>query len=452
MGYGRSLRRLGVVLLVLPLVGPVETMAQRRTPGPVQWEQQAETAADRPALRRQIAEQWRIIPLRDGVLLAPRRPGRSLAGIELRAGTIAIDGRVVTGAELRERLGTDADPVLAASYLPPEELVAWAQPARRTAVAPAVPAPPEPAPAPEVTVRRHGARVAIGRDLVIAEGERVGDAAVAILGTVTVNGEVEGDVVAVGGEVRLGPRAVVRGDVTSVGGGITVEPTARIAGATNEVAVRLPHVNIQPPDFGQWAGWWHPSDRWFAGVSAAWTFFRLLIVGVLALAFAALLRQPLDRVRYQVQRAPVVSGLVGVGVQLLIVPTVIALVLVLVISIVGIPLLPAVPLLLLAGGLVWVAGFAAVAQAVGESLAGRGRPVLALVAGLGLIWGTTVIARLAWWSTGGTVANALSVLGFAIEFLAWSVGLGAALLAWRRPVPARDPLAVPDVPATPFGL
>jgi hypothetical protein len=439
----------GVVLLVAAFAGQNEATAQRRTPSAVSWEQRAAPASDNSALRRQIAEQWRVIPLRDGVLLAPRRSGRSFTGVELRGGTVAVDGRVVTGAELRELLGADADAVLAASYLSAEELAGWARSGRRAGP---VPAPSEPAPAPEITVRRHGARVAIGRDLVIGEGERVGDDAVAILGSVTVNGEVEGNVVAIGGEVRLGPRAVVRGDVTSVGGGISAEPTAKIAGATNEVAVHLPRINVQPPDLARWSGWWRPSDHWFAGVSLAWTFLRLLLVGVLALAFAALLGPALGRMRYHVQRTPVVSGLLGIGVQLLIVPVVIAVVLVLAISIVGIPLLPVVPLLLLAGGLFWVAGFAAVAQAVGESLAGRGRPMLALVAGLGLIWATTIIARLVWWSTGGTVAAVLSTLGFTIEFLAWSVGLGAALLAWRRPVPADNPLAVPQVPGTPFGL
>jgi len=448
MERGRVFLWVGVVLLALAFGGHNEAAAQRRTPGLAHRDQPSPDAADNSALRRQIAEQWRIIPLRDGVLLAPKRPGRKFAGVELRAGAVAVDGRVVTGSELRELLGADADAVLAASYVSAEELAGWAQPGRRTAAQVA----PEPVPVPEVAVRHHGARVAIGRDIVIAEGERVGDAAVAVLGSVTVNGEVEGDVVAVGGEVRLGPKAVVRGDVTSVGGSIVAEPTAKIAGTTNEVAIRLPRINVQPPDLARWSAWWRPTDRWFANVSLAWTFLRLLIVGVLALAFGALLRQPLARMRHQARTAPIASGLVGIAVQLLIVPVVIAVVPALVISIIGIPLLPAVPLLLLAGGLVWVAGFAAVAEAAGESLAGRGRPLVALVAGLGLIWATTIVARLAWWSTGGTVAAALSVVGFAIEFVAWSIGLGAAVLAWRRPLPADDPVAVPAVPSTPFGL
>lgn len=449
MGWRGVLRCMGVGLLVLGSAGSNEALAQRRVPSGAQWEQASPGTADNAALRRQITEQWRVIPLRDGVLLAPRRTGRSFSGIELRGGAVSVDGRVVTGAELREVLGADADAVIAASYLPADELASWTRQGRLPAV---VQTPAQPAPMPEPAVRRHGARVAIGRDIVVAEGERIGDAAVAILGSVTVNGEVEGDVVAVGGSVRLGPRAVVRGDVTSVGGTVDAETTAKVAGATNEVAIRLPHVNVQPPDLTRWSGWWHPTDRWVANVSLAWTFLRLLLVGLLALAFAAVLRGTTARIRAQVRSAPVVSGLVGVGIQLLAIPVVVAVVLVLAISIVGIPLLPVVPLLLFAAGLAWVVGFAAVAQAVGEGLTGRGRPLVALVVGLTLIWATTIVARLAWWSAGGTVAGALSVLGFAIEFVAWSVGLGAALLAWRQPLPSEDPEVVPPLPGTPFGL
>ena len=449
MGCDVVLRWVGIGLLVFASTGSNEALAQRRVPGGVPAEEASPARADNAVLRRQIVEQWRVIPLRDGVLLAPRRSGRSFSGVELRGGAVSVDGRVVTGAELRELLGADADAVLAASYLPADELASWTRQGRppRAAQAPA-----EPVPVPEVTVRRHGARVAIGRDIVVPEGERVGDAAVAILGSVTVNGEVEGDVVAVGGSVRLGPRAVVRGEVTSVGGTIDAEPTAKVAGSTNEVAIRLPQINVQPPDLTHWSGWWRPTDRWFANVSLAWTFLRLLLVGVLALAFAAVLRGTTARIRAQVRAAPVVSGLVGAGIQVLAIPVVVAVVLVLAISIVGIPLLPLVPLLLFAAGLAWVVGFAAVAQAVGEGLAGRGRPLVALVVGLTLIWATTIVARLAWWSGGGTVAGALSALGFAVEFVAWSVGLGAALLAWRRPLPSEDPEVVPPLPSTPFGL
>jgi uncharacterized RDD family membrane protein YckC len=69
----------------------------------------------------------------------------------------------------------------------------------------------------------------------------VGDAAVAVGGNVTVNGQVGGEVVAVGGNVILGPNAVVKGEVVVVGGTLEQNPTAVIKG--NVQRIRLPAIN-----------------------------------------------------------------------------------------------------------------------------------------------------------------------------------------------------------------
>lgn len=70
--------------------------------------------------------------------------------------------------------------------------------------------------------------VAVGRHLDVA-GHAFADA-VALDGTVTVSGRVDGDVLALGGDVRLAPTARVGGDVFAVGGAIRAEPGAVIAG------------------------------------------------------------------------------------------------------------------------------------------------------------------------------------------------------------------------------
>ncbi len=67
-------------------------------------------------------------------------------------------------------------------------------------------------------------------------GGTVGDTAVAVLGSTYVNTKVNGEVVAVLGDVELGPDAVVGGDVTSVGGQIIRDPKAVVHGNTNNVA------------------------------------------------------------------------------------------------------------------------------------------------------------------------------------------------------------------------
>ena len=68
----------------------------------------------------------------------------------------------------------------------------------------------------------------IGGDVKVDEDERVTDAVVAVGGNVDVRGRVEDDVVAVLGDVRLGPHAVVTGSVTSVGGRIEQERGAEV--------------------------------------------------------------------------------------------------------------------------------------------------------------------------------------------------------------------------------
>lgn len=88
-------------------------------------------------------------------------------------------------------------------------------------------------------------RVQFGSSISINEGEEVGDLvcigcsvrvvgscgdAVAIGGSVLVEGQVRGDVVAVGGGVRLNEAAEVSGDVVTVGGGLSRDPGSVVKG------------------------------------------------------------------------------------------------------------------------------------------------------------------------------------------------------------------------------
>jgi hypothetical protein len=72
--------------------------------------------------------------------------------------------------------------------------------------------------------------VALGRDLVV-DGEALADV-VAVDGTVSVAGAVEGDVIVLGGDVRLLPGGRVDGDVFVLGGDVTTAAGASIAGRT----------------------------------------------------------------------------------------------------------------------------------------------------------------------------------------------------------------------------
>ncbi len=65
----------------------------------------------------------------------------------------------------------------------------------------------------------------------------VGDAAVSVLGSTTVNGHVGGEVVAVGGNIELGPNADVSGDVVVVGGSLQKDPGAVVHGQVQQVSI-----------------------------------------------------------------------------------------------------------------------------------------------------------------------------------------------------------------------
>ncbi|HYU35924.1 MAG TPA: polymer-forming cytoskeletal protein [Thermoanaerobaculia bacterium] len=94
----------------------------------------------------------------------------------------------------------------------------------------ASPAPAEPLPALRLDAgssARHQL-VAIGRDLIVA-GEALEDVA-AVNGSVEVSGQVEGDVVVLGGDARLLSSARIGGDVHVLGGIIRASPGARVLG------------------------------------------------------------------------------------------------------------------------------------------------------------------------------------------------------------------------------
>ncbi len=75
-------------------------------------------------------------------------------------------------------------------------------------------------------------------------GGTVGDAVVSVLGNTYVNGHVRGEVVAVLGNIELGPKAVVEGELVCVGGQIIRDPAAEVRGNVQNIAVAGRHFNF----------------------------------------------------------------------------------------------------------------------------------------------------------------------------------------------------------------
>jgi hypothetical protein len=80
-------------------------------------------------------------------------------------------------------------------------------------------------------------RVQMRGDVVIKEGEAV-DQAVAMMGSIQVNGTVRENAVSLFGDITIGPKGIVQGDAVSVGGHVVRLPGSKVTG--KEVALGLP--------------------------------------------------------------------------------------------------------------------------------------------------------------------------------------------------------------------
>jgi len=266
--------------------------------------------------------------------------------------------------------------------------------------------------------------VHIGSDILVAEDELVTDPVVAIGGSVTVLGKVNDDVVAVGGSVHLGPKAVVRGDVTSVGGRIDQSPGATINGGIHEVRIGPPHVHFNPAGFFGPLAAWNPFTGWFKLFG---TLLRLGLVMLLAMLVALVAARPVERIGLRALQEPWLSGFTGLLAQLLFVPVLVLTVVILAVSLIGIPLLVLVPFGVIAFLLAVLIGFTGVALRLGRWAVGPDRPMfVAMAVGIVLVAVVTLVARVLalvpaplW-----PITWMIGVLGFLVEYVAWSVGLG----------------------------
>ena len=442
-------------------------------------------------LAEEVRARFEVSALSDGVRLFPRSPVDGVGVVELSDGVIAIDGRPVSGQELREFLGEDAGVLLRLTYLgaaeraalfgspgaaPGADADAPPQPAAVPEPEPEVPSDPAPAtrPAPEAPVPPAApappdrpARRTVAADMVrfagtinVAADERVeGDIVllggrvtmhgeangdlVVIGGSLDVNGYVEGDVVVVGGSARFGPEASLNRDVTVVGGPISRAPTAEFRRGINHVG------------FGGAFG----GGDWFGGggfrpyyvADLAGTVVRFILLALLASLIVFVGRGSVERVARRCREEPVKAGAVGVLAQILLLPVLLVGVFLLVVSVIGIPFLLLLPFLGLALFVVMLVGFTGVVHGVGAWVGerfGRGGPAPYLT-----VWGGMAILLIPAMASdamraAGNFFTFFAVLftltGLLVEYLAWTTGFGAVIL--NRFGSAAPPAGAPGVP------
>ncbi len=392
-------------------------------------------------LRTRLEPRFEIVPIANGIVLTPRFK-TSIKSVEVSDSTIAIDGAPVTGGELRERLGSDAELVLQVSYL--------ATAARRSLAADKTPTPPkavetaptiDPGPMePQVPrtprARRREDIVRVGGSVTVDSDEFVRGDVVVVGGSASINGEVDGEVVVVGGSARFGPQADVRGDITVIGGGLSRDPGAVIRGAINEVG------------FGgiPWRGEWgrHANWDWMNGIypvaRLTGTLVRITLLFLLTTLVLFVAKTPVEQIADRVAADPVKSWFIGFLAEMLFIPVLIMTAFVLAISIIGIPLLVLLPVAIVALLVVMLVGFTAVAYHIGRLLQDkvdslRTRAYAATFVGILLIVSPVLLARLVG-LTGdlGFVVWPIAAVGFLLEYSVWTAGLGAAaLVRFNRP-------------------
>jgi hypothetical protein len=397
----------------------------------------AQTApASADGLKRQVERRFDVLPLRDGLALRPKSAANGVRSIELTGGTIAINGAPATGADVRDKLGADADLVLRLSYLDPDARralfgasgTAQTPPPAATAETPEPPEPPA-TPAPPRT-RRSDARFRVGGSVTVEEDEAVSDVVV-IGGSAHVMGQVDGDVVVIGGTADLGPHANVGKDVTVVGGSLRREAGARVGGRVNEVEHGMAFRGLHPVRLPRSFFFGSPLGGVFAFASTA---FYIAIVSLFAFLVVLLNREYVERVAARAAAEPIKAGVVGLLAQLLFIPLLVVTIVLLVITIIGIPLLVLLPFAILALVIFCFIGFTAVAYRVGAMVTGRRgsplNPQLTAIVGILVVMSPLVVGRIL--GVGGPLLLPLTLpvlfLGFVAEYLAWTVGVGAVAL------------------------
>lgn len=500
---GKRALRAAALLLVLGLTA---AMAAWAAP------QEAAATGDRAELRQLIERRYTVLPISGGILLTPRTPRAGVRTIELTGDNIAINGQRVSGDRtIREWLEGDADLILRLRGLSPDErrqtfnLEALppgerpADPIPEPAEDAAVEAPTsgdvteitpeeaedveeaepaesaEPAEPAEETVsdagrRSSGDRVNVGGSVKVAEDEitneavaiggsvtvdgEVRDAVTAVGGSARINGRVGGEVVAVGGAVYLGPNAVVEGGVTSVGGRIHREPGAVIHGPTSEVSL-LP--------FTWNDGWRRGPWSYRGGISDVMgSIMTLVVMSLLVCLVLLVARRPLERVDRMLATQPWQSAAVGVAGFVFLVPLLIVVTVLLVITIVGCTLLLLYPFLFIYLGLLFLLGYAAVAHRLGRWFEGRfnlrfGGPYVAALIGVLLIQIWSVLGQMIDLIPGpfGFFAGMMLLFAALMVIAAWIVGFGAVILARFGLEPGYWPgrvAATPPVPPGPLPL
>lgn len=276
---------------------------------------------------------------------------------------------------------------------------------------------------------------AVAHDSVAVMGSNItngstGHDDVAVMGDVAVNGKVGHDVVSVFGDVTLGPNARVEHDVVSVGGTVHKDPGAFVGG---KIVQPGPFAHFRPMQNG--APWMRNPGSWSIlpfGLHLGLLWFLHLVFLVFYTLLALVFPRGVKRCGDVLVERPGLTLLTG----FLAIVALPVLFLVLLITIIGIPVaLVALPVAVLC---LFLFGKAGVYALIGRKLTGdRLHPAVSVLIG------GAVVLILCWVPFFGLIVSAiLTMLGFACATT-------ALFLAMQRPAAAKPVVPPPPPPPAP---
>ena len=222
---------------------------------------------------------------------------------------------------------------------------------------------------------------------------------VAIGGSIEINGRVEEDAVAIGGSIKLNAGAEVGGDVVALGGSVVQSDKAKIDGDVIELGSPWLESAIKGASASSPA------------VSIAFKIISTIAMLALLAVLAALFPKQTENILDKVNDAWLKSFGFGVLGLILIVPIIVGLI----ISLLGIPL---IPIFILLVGAAYIMGFVAVAGCIGRRIFKSLKTKKAKPLPLEILLGAAVVILISWVPFIGWLAKLLIVL----------TGLGGVIL------------------------
>jgi hypothetical protein len=280
-----------------------------------------------------------------------------------------------------------------------------------------------------------GDLVVFGGNVTIEEDAILNGNLVVIGGTIKSNGETNGDVVAVGGQISLEESAQVAGDVVTVGGQLAQAEGAEIAGEViNNVApnIVLPTGKIPPtapgtpnvPDI--------PTPniniRFNPFAEVFWIFFWAVIVAAFSMLLSLFWQPQIERTGNVIITQPLMTGAIGL----------------LAFFVAAILFLTIIPPVIAA--FAWLFGVVAMGSQVGERFAKAVNQVWSPVLTIG--FGTFLLMLV-----GGAI-GLIPCLGGIALFLLGMLGIGGSVITWfgvRLPQVPAVTVYTPPTPPTGSG-